>query len=37
MFPKNFMANIMRDTRKAVFEAEESERKNVNVKELFEK
>lgn len=37
MFPTNFMANFMRYTRKAVFEAEESERKNVNVKELFEK
>ncbi len=37
MFPTNFMANFMRYTRKAVFEAEESERQNVNVKELFEK
>jgi len=37
MFPTNFMANFMRYTRKAVFEAQESERQNVNVKALFEK
>ena len=37
MFPTNFMANFMRYTRKAVFEAEEIERQNVNVRELFKK
>jgi len=37
MFPTNFMANFMRYSRKAVFEADETERKNVNVKELFNK
>ncbi len=37
MFPTNFMASFMRYTRKAVFEAEESARQNVNVKELFER
>jgi LemA protein len=35
MFPTNIMANIMRYTRKAVFETVETERQNVNVKELF--
>jgi LemA protein len=35
MIPTNFMANAMHYTRKAVFETVESERKNVNVKELF--
>ena len=35
MFPTNIMANMMRFTRKAVFETAETERKNVNVKELF--
>ena len=35
MFPTNIMANMMRFTRKAVFETVESERQNVNVKELF--
>ena len=37
MFPTNIMANFMRYTRKVVFEAEEVERQNVNVKELFNK
>ena len=35
MFPTNIMANMMRFTRKAVFETTETERKNVNVKDLF--
>jgi LemA protein len=35
MFPTNIMANMMRYTRKAVFETPENERQNVNVKELF--
>jgi len=35
MFPTNIMANMMRFTRKAVFETAEIERQNVNVKELF--
>lgn len=35
MFPTNFMASIMRLTRKAVFETSEKERENINVKELF--
>lgn len=35
MFPTNIMANMMRFTRKAVFETAETERQNVNVKELF--
>jgi len=35
MFPTNIMANMMRFTRKAVFETAEAERKNVNVKDLF--
>ncbi len=33
--PTNFMANMMGYTRKDVFEISEDERKNVNVKELF--
>ena len=33
--PTNFMANAMGYSRKAVFEISEHERKNVNVKELF--
>lgn len=35
MFPTNLMANMMHYRRKAVFETDESERKNINVKELF--
>jgi LemA protein len=35
MVPTNFMAQAMNYTRKAVFEIDESERQNVNVKELF--
>jgi len=35
MFPTNIMANMMHFTRKAVFETEEHERQNINVKELF--
>jgi LemA protein len=35
MIPTNFMASAMNYKRKAVFEIVESERKNVNVKELF--
>jgi len=35
MFPTNIMANMMAFRRKAVFETAEAERKNVNVKELF--
>ncbi len=35
MFPTNIMANMLHFTRKAVFETAEAERKNVNVKELF--
>jgi len=35
MFPTNIMANMMRFSRKAVFETAEHERQNVNVKELF--
>lgn len=35
MFPTNIMANMLRYSRKAVFETAEEERKNVNVKELF--
>ncbi len=35
MFPTNIMANLLHYARKAVFETEEHERKNVNVKELF--
>ena len=37
MIPTNFMASAMRYTRKQVFEIVESERKNVNVKDLFNK
>ncbi len=37
MFPTNFMANFMHYNRKKVFEIVESERKNVSVKDLFEK
>ncbi len=33
--PTNFMANAMNYQRKEVFEIQENERKNVNVKELF--
>jgi LemA protein len=36
MIPTNFMANAMNYARKQVFEIVESERKNVDVKELFE-
>lgn len=35
MFPTNLLANMMHYRRKAVFETDESERQNVNVKELF--
>ncbi len=35
MIPTNFMANAMNYKRKEVFEIPQSERKNVNVKELF--
>ena len=35
MFPTNLMANMMHYRRKAVFETDESERQNINVKELF--
>ena len=35
MIPTNFMASAMNYTRKEVFEISEGERKNVNVKELF--
>lgn len=35
MIPTNFMATAMSYKRKAVFEISEGERKNVNVKELF--
>jgi len=35
MIPTNFMASAMNYRRKEVFEITESERKNVNVKELF--
>jgi len=35
MFPTNLMANMMHYRRKAVFETDENERKNINVKELF--
>jgi len=37
MFPTNFMANFMHYNHKKVFEIVENERKNVNVKDLFEK
>ena len=36
MIPTNFMASAMNYQRKEVFEITEGERKNVNVKELFE-
>ena len=36
MIPTNFMASAMNYRRKEVFEITESERKNVNVKELFD-
>jgi len=36
MFPTNYMANYMKLTRKEVFEIPQSERKNINVKELFD-
>ncbi len=35
MIPTNFMASMMNYRRKEVFEIIESERKNINVKELF--
>jgi LemA protein len=35
MIPTNIMAGLMRLTRKQVFEISEGERRNVNVKELF--
>lgn len=35
MIPTNFMANAMNYKRKEVFEITQTERKNVNVKELF--
>ncbi|MFT7861112.1 MAG: LemA family protein [Sulfurimonas sp.] len=35
MIPTNFMASAMSYTRKEVFEIPDTERKNVNVKELF--
>lgn len=35
MIPTNFMANAMSYTRKEVFEIPQTQRKNVNVKELF--
>ncbi|MCD6172941.1 MAG: LemA family protein [Sulfurimonas sp.] len=35
MIPTNFMATAMNYTKKEVFEIIESERKNINVKELF--
>ncbi len=35
MIPTNFMATAMNYSRKPVFEIVESERKNINVKELF--
>ena len=37
MIPTNFMAQWMHYTRKEVFEIIESERENINVKELFDK
>ncbi len=36
MIPTNILANMMGYTRKQVFEIPDAERKNVNVKELFE-
>ena len=35
MFPSNFMANAMNYSKKDVFEITKSERRNTNVKELF--
>ncbi len=35
MFPTNYMSSIMNYKRKKVFEITENERKNINVKELF--
>lgn len=35
MFPSNFMASAMRYTKKDVFEISETQRENINVKELF--
>lgn len=35
MIPTNFLANMMHYTRKQVFEISSTERKNVNVRELF--
>ena len=35
MFPTNFMADYMQYKPKKVFEIQESERKNINVKDLF--
>lgn len=35
MIPTNFMANMMHYTRKEVFEIVQSQRENVNVKDLF--
>ena len=35
MLPTSIMANMMHYRRKAVFETEENERQNINVKELF--
>jgi len=37
MFPSNLLAGFMRMSRKSVFEAQEVERQNVNVRELFKK
>lgn len=37
MIPTNFMANAMNYKRKEVFEIVDSERQNINVKELFNK
>ncbi len=37
MFPTNFMASAMNYKRKRVFEIQENERKNIDVKNLFEK
>lgn len=37
MFPTNIFASMMNCTRKNVFEAQEAERKNVDVKDLFNK
>ncbi len=37
MIPTNFMAQMMRYTRKEVFSIDESERQNLDVKELFDR